>query len=55
MNIYNVTNVNSIIINRKSQTYLFNPAFFMLLNVKPFEVLPQNNGYGYLSESFALN
>ena len=27
----------------------------MLLNVKPFEVLPQNNGYGYLSESFALN
>ena len=44
MNIDNITHVNSIIINRKI-VYLFNP----------FEIFPKHNGYGFVSESFALN
>ena len=31
------------------------PFFFLLLIVKLFEILPKHNGYGFISESFALN
>ena len=27
----------------------------MLLAVKPFEIFPKHNGYGFISEFFALN
>ena len=33
----------------------FNPVFFILLIVKVFEMLPKHNGYGFISEFFALN
>lgn len=51
MNIVNITNVNSAIINRikisnkceKSYTFPFIPVFFMLLTVKSFKILPKHN------------
>ena len=33
----------------------FNPVFFILLIVKVFEMLHKHNGYGFISEFFALN
>ena len=39
----------------KSYTHPFNSGFFMLSTVKPFEMLPTHNEYGFILESFALN
>ena len=59
MNIRKIVSINNITINRKrmhiKHAHLFNPVFFMLSIVKSFEVLPKNNGYRFISESFALN
>ena len=34
---------------------MHNPVFFLLLTVKPLETFPKHNGYGFISETFALN
>ena len=39
----------------KLWTYPFNPVFIILLTENSFEVSPKHNGYGFISESFALN
>ena len=41
--------MNNIIINKLSA------VFFMLSIVKSFEIFFKHNGYGFISESFALN
>ena len=35
--------------------YPFNPVFFILSTEKSFKMCPRHNGYGTISESFALN
>ena len=54
MNNDNITNINSIIINKKLYTYPFNPIFFKLLIAKSLEIFPTHSGYGFNLESFAL-
>ena len=39
----------------KSSTNPFNAAFFMLSAVKSFEIFLKHNGYGFISEFFALD
>ena len=41
MDIYNVASIHRIKINKKNCTISFNPAFFILLIVKSFEILPK--------------
>ena len=53
MNINDITEINNIIINRKSYTYPFN-CFSMLLAVKYFEIFPKRNRSGFISKSFDL-
>ena len=36
-------------------TIPFNPAFFILLNLKSFEILPKQSVCYVISESFTLN
>ena len=56
MNNDNITSINNTIINRKIiAIYPFNSVFFMLLAVKLFGIFPKHNGYGFISEFFALN
>ena len=55
MNIDSITSIKNIIINGKVVDMLFNPAFFMLLGEKFFEIFPKHNGYCFISEFFALN
>lgn len=38
-----------------SFTYLFSLVFFVLLTLKSFEILPNNNRYDFILESFPLN
>ena len=54
MNIDNITNINSIMINRKkTYTFPFNSAFFMLLTETFLEIFTKHNQYGFISEYFA--
>ena len=46
MNIQKIVSINNIIISRKSMDILI---------VQSFEVLPENNGYRFILESFTLN
>ena len=39
----------------KTFTLPFNLVFPMLLSVKSFKILPEDNAFGFISESFALN
>ena len=55
MNIDNITIINNIIINRKFVHVHLILFFSMLLDVKPFKILPKHNGYGFILEFFALN
>ena len=55
MNIDNITNINNIIINRIIVHVSIKYCFFKLLTAKSFEVFPKRNGYGFISELFALN
>ena len=55
MNIQKMVSINNVIINKKGCTYPLNPVFFVLSIVKCFKILPKHNGYGFISESFALN
>ena len=39
----------------KTFTLPFNLVFTMLSSVKSFKILPKDNAFGFISESFALN
>ena len=54
MNVYNITDIHSLISNRKIMQGSLEPVFF-LSTVKPFAILLKHNGYGFISEPFALN
>ena len=41
--------------NRKVVQVYFQPTFFMLSTVKPFQIFPTYNGYVFFLESFASN
>ena len=56
MNINNITNINDTIIRRKiikPYMYPFDP--FYVIDFKSFAIFPKYNGFGFVSESFALN
>ena len=52
----NITNIDTFRINRihcvSSFTYLFSLVFFVLFTLKSFEILPNNNRYDFILESF---
>ena len=52
INIPNIANINSITMNRKT-IHLSIYACFYAINIKSFEIFTKNNGYGFISESFA--
>ena len=39
----------------RSQTYPFNPVFFIWSTDQSFEMFPKHKGYAFISESFALS
>ena len=53
MNIDNITSINNVIINGKIVD--IHLMLFFSLAVKSFEVFPKHNGYGFISELFALD
>ena len=54
-NIINIININIIINQQKKRARIYLILFFMLLTAKSFDIFPKRNGYGFISELFALN
>ena len=54
MNIFNIINCNSIIINTKIINITIKSSVFILSNDQSFEMFPRHNGAATISESFAL-
>ena len=55
MNIQTIFDINNIITNRKDVVISLYPYFLHVIDCKIFRKLPKYNGYGFISESFALN
>ena len=55
MDMNNITSTNNIIINKKFVGTSISSCFFMLIDVKSFEIFLKHEGYFFISESFALN
>ena len=54
VNIYNINDIKSIIINRNIIHVSLKPIFFKLATAKS-EIFSKHNGYDFISEPFALN
>ena len=54
MNIFNATDISSLITNREILQQSLKISFFMLSNVKSFEIFSKHNEYGFTSKSFAF-
>ena len=55
MNVFNITNISSIIIYTKIDISIKTCFFFILSVDQSLEILPKHNGLATISESFALN
>ena len=55
MNVKNIINCNSIIIDTKIINVTIKSSFFILSIDQSFEMLPKHNGAATILESFALN
>ena len=55
MNNQRTFNINSTLDNRKTIHVFIQLSFFLSWTVKSFEILTKHNGYGFISDSFALN
>ena len=54
INIYNITDIDSL--KRKTLTQVVLVSFFFyVIDCNVFLSIPKHNGYGFISESFALN
>ena len=54
MDIENIANTNDIIINRKRNTFPFNPVF-QIMNFNFFSILLNDNVYGFISDLHHIN
>ena len=55
VNVFNIINCNSNIINTKIIDITIKTCFFILSVDQSFEIFPKHNGVATISESFALN
>ena len=55
MNVNNIINISSIIINTKIIDISIKLCFFILSVDRSFEIFPEHNGLAAISESVALN
>ena len=55
VNIFNITDINSLITNRKILDLFIHSSFFYVINSIFFQIFLKHNGCDFISESFTSN